>query len=108
MDSEIVERRWRALIDGHDDSHTDLSHDGIRARNKRDFGHARMVEQDALDLHRVDVVATANEHLFHPSSQPEDALVVAGGEVACAGQPSTSVPPCPPGRSSSPTSLPVR
>ena len=43
-----------------------------------------MVEQDALDLHRIDVVATANEHLFHPSSQPEDAVVVAGGEVACA------------------------
>ena len=25
-----------------------------------------------------------DEHLFHPSSQPEDAVVVAGGEVACA------------------------
>ena len=43
-----------------------------------------MVEQDALDLHRIDVVAAADEHLFHPSSQPEDAVVVAGGEVACA------------------------
>ena len=84
VDSEIVERRWCARIGGHDDGHTDLSHDRIRARNKRDFGHARMVEQDALDLHRIDVVATADEHLFHPSSQPEDAVVVAGGEVACA------------------------
>ena len=64
VDSEIVERRWCARIGGHDDGHTDLSHDRIRARHKRDFGHAWMVEQDALDLHRIAVVAAAAEHLL--------------------------------------------
>ena len=56
-----------------------------------------MVEQDALDLHRIDVVATADEHLFHPPSQPEDAVVVAGGESPVRSQPSTSVSAVPAG-----------
>ena len=97
VDSEIAERRWCARIGGHDDGHTDLSHDRIQGEEGARFRPRRMVEQDALDLHRIDVEAAADEHLFHPPPQPEDAVVVAGGEIAVRSQPSTSVSAVPAG-----------
>src|SRR5581483_6487482 len=55
----------------------------------RRFGDGRVLEEHALDLDAVDVLAAADEHVLGPVDDVDEALVVEAGDVAAV-QPAVS------------------
>ena len=66
----------RRRVDGHDRGHPHLAHDRIGPGDHRDLRHPRVLAEDRLDLHRVHVVATADEHLAGAAGQHQAAAGV--------------------------------
>src|SRR5205807_8849459 len=48
-----------------------------------DFVDRRVLEQDLLDLPRVDIIASANDHIFLTVEQVEVALCIHHTDIAC-------------------------
>ena len=77
----------------HGDERGDrLALDLVRAADDGGLGHARMIDQRALDFHRADAVPGDVQHVVDAAEQPEVAVVVALGAVA--GEVDVRVPTC--------------
>ena len=79
---QLLQRRRVGPVAWHHHRQADLAHDRIGASQHRGLQHPGMRLQDALDLHRVHVVAAPYEHLAGASGQPVQAPVVDRGQVA--------------------------
>src|SRR5205085_11075844 len=55
---------------------------GIRDTHHLHLGHFGMTNEELLDLHRKEVFASANDHVFEPAYDVEVAMLVHGRQVA--------------------------
>ena len=67
--------------------------DLVRPADDRGFGHARMIDERALDFHRADAMSGHVQHVVDAAEQPEVAVGVALGAVA--GEVDAGRPPVP-------------
>ena len=70
-----------------------LSLDLVRAPDDGRFGHARVIDEGALDFHGPDAVPGDVQHVVHAAEQPEVAVLVALRAVA--GEIDVRRPPAP-------------
>src|SRR5205085_7064158 len=67
---------------GHDERHHALSPLVVRLADHGHVAHVRMPRQHVLDLHRVDVLAAADDHVVHAAGHVELAVGVQPAHVA--------------------------
>ncbi len=75
-------RRHRSGVAKRDERHRFLAEDGVRASDDCGFQDRRMGVEDVLDLLRVDVLTTADDHVLDPVDEDEVAVGVEVADVA--------------------------
>ena len=66
----------------HHERHRHFLPPGISDTDHRRFGHGRMLEQDAFDFRRIDVLAARHDHVLLAVMDREVAISIADRDVA--------------------------